>query len=69
MTSIFDILKKEREVKEKQCPTLYVPMDCSPPGSSAHGIFQARTLEWGAIAFSGPLHWLCASQASQVAQW
>ena len=29
------------------------PMDCSPPGSSVHGIFQARVLEWGAIAFSG----------------
>ena len=29
------------------------PMDCSPPGSSIHGIFQARILEWGAIAFSG----------------
>ena len=28
-------------------------MDCSPPGSSIHGIFQARVLEWGAIAFSG----------------
>ena len=28
------------------------PMDCSPPGSSVHGIFQARVLEWGAIAFS-----------------
>jgi len=28
------------------------PMDCSPPGSSIHGIFQARVLEWGAIAFS-----------------
>ena len=34
------------------CPTLYDPMDCSPPGSSAHWIFQARVLEWGAIAFS-----------------
>ena len=33
-------------------PTLRNPMDCSPPGSSAHGIFQARVLEWGAIAFS-----------------
>ena len=32
--------------------TLHDPMDCSPPGSSAHGIFQARVLEWGAIAFS-----------------
>ena len=34
------------------CPTLCNPMDCSPPGSSAHGIFQARVLEWVAIAFS-----------------
>ena len=34
------------------CPTLSDPMDCSPPGSSSHGIFQARVLEWGAIAFS-----------------
>jgi len=33
-------------------PTLSDPMDCSPPGSSIHGIFQARVLEWGAIAFS-----------------
>ena len=35
------------------CPTLSDPMDCSPPGSSAYGIFQARVLEWGAIAYSG----------------
>ena len=34
------------------CPTLCDPMDCSPPGSSVHGIFQARVLEWVAIAFS-----------------
>ena len=34
------------------CPTLCNPMDCSLPGSSVHGIFQARILEWGAIAFS-----------------
>ena len=34
------------------CPTLRDPMDCSPPGSSIHGIFQARVLEWDAIAFS-----------------
>ena len=33
------------------CPTLSDPMDCSLPGSSVHGIFQARVLEWGAIAF------------------
>ena len=36
----------------QSCPTLSDPMDCSPPGSSIHGVFQARTLEWGAIAFS-----------------
>ena len=34
------------------CPTLSNPMDCSLPGFSVHGIFQARVLEWGAIAFS-----------------
>ena len=37
------------------CPTLRDPMDCSLPGSSVHGIFQARVLEWGAIAFSAQL--------------
>ena len=36
----------------QSCPTLSDPMDCSPPGSSVHGIFQARVLEWAAIAFS-----------------
>ena len=36
----------------QSCLTLSDPMDCSPPGSSIHGIFQARVLEWGAIAFS-----------------
>ena len=35
-------------------PTLCDPMDCSLPGSSVHGMFQARTLEWVAIAFSNP---------------
>ena len=35
----------------QSCPTLSDPIDCSLPGSSAHGIFQARVLEWGAIAF------------------
>ena len=34
------------------CPALSDPMDCRPPGSSVHGILQARVLEWGAIAFS-----------------
>ena len=36
----------------QSCPTLYDPMDCSPPGSSVHGILQARILEWVAIPFS-----------------
>ena len=36
----------------QSCPTLCDPMDCSLPGSSVHGIFQARVLEWDAIAFS-----------------
>ena len=44
-------VKSEREVAQS-CPTLSEPMDCSLPGSSVHGIFQARVLEWGAIAFS-----------------
>ena len=39
-------------VVAQSCPTLSDPMDCSLPGSSVHGIFQARVLEWGAIAFS-----------------
>ena len=44
-------VKSESEVAQS-CPTLFDPVDCSPPGSSVHGIFQARVLEWGAIAFS-----------------
>ena len=43
--------ESESEVAQL-CPTLSDPMDYSPPGSSVHGIFQARVLEWGAIAFS-----------------
>ena len=44
-------VKSESEGAQS-CPTLRDPMDCSLPGSSVHGIFQARVLEWGAIAFS-----------------
>ena len=54
-------VKSESEVAES-CPTLSNPMDCSPPGSSIHGIFQARVLEWGAIAFSS----IGASLVAQV---
>ena len=45
-------MKGESEVAQL-CLTLSDPMDCSLPGSSVHGILQARVLEWGAIAFSG----------------
>ena len=44
-------LKSESEVTQL-CPTRSDPMDCSPSGSSIHGIFQARAVEWDAIAFS-----------------
>ena len=47
-------VESESEVAQS-CPTLSDPMDCSLPGSSVHGIFQARVLEWGAIAFSEAL--------------
>ena len=48
-------VKSESEVAQL-CLTLRDPMDCSLPGSSIHGIFQARVLEWGAIAFSETRH-------------
>ena len=44
-------VKSESEVSQS-CLTLSDPMDCSLPGSSVHGILQAKVLEWGAIAFS-----------------
>ena len=49
-------VKSESEVAQS-CPTLRDPIDSSPPGSSVHGIFQARVLEWGAIAFSTHDSW------------
>ena len=57
-------VKSEIEVTQS-CPTLHDPLDCSLPGSSVHGIFQARVLEWGAICLLFPiqlfssisLHW------------
>ena len=48
-------VKSESEVVES-CPTLSDPIDCGPPGSSVLGIFQARVLGWGAIAFSTDHH-------------
>ena len=51
------------------CPTLFDPMDCRPPGSSVHGILQARVLEWGAISFSRgssqPRDWTLVSRIVQ----
>ena len=49
-------VKNESEVAQL-CQTLSDPMDCSLPGSTIHGIFQARVLEWGAIAFSDTSHY------------
>ena len=48
-------VKSESEVAQS-CPTRSNPMDCSLPGSFIHGIFQARVLEWGAIAFSNCIY-------------
>ena len=50
----------------QSCPTLCDPMDCSPPGSSVHEIFQARVLEWVAISFSSLTQGLRISNKLQV---
>ena len=62
-------VKRESEVTQS-CPTPSDPMDCSLPGSCVHGIFQARVLEWGAIAFSAsPIYiYICIYQFNSVAQ-
>ena len=58
-------VKSESEVTQS-CSTLSDPMDCSLPGSSPHGIFQARGLEWGAIAFSATPTDYCKKKKKQV---
>ena len=50
----------------QSCPTLCDPVDGSPPGSCVHGILQARTLEWVAIAFSNALKWKVKVKSSVV---
>ena len=60
--------ESESEVAES-CPTLSDPMDCGPPGSSVHGIFQARVLEWGAIAFSENLVYLGIYSKNNTKPW
>ena len=57
-------VKSESEVTQS-CPTLHDPMDYSLPGFSIHGIFQARVLEWGAVAFSD-FHVLATVNSSAV---
>ena len=61
-------VKSESEVAQS-CPTLSDLMDCSPPGSSVRGIFQARALEWGAVAFSKgeARHPICSATAPRAA--
>ena len=54
MSTCIGKVKSESEVTQP-CPTLCDPVDCSLPGSSLHGILQARILEWVAISFSGDL--------------
>ena len=49
----------------QSCPTLSDPMDCGPPGSSVHGLLQARVLEWGVIAFSNRKAFNSKSKMSQ----
>ena len=56
-------VKSESKVAQS-CLTLCNPMDCSLPGSSTHGIFQARVLEWGAIAFSNKILYLATNRYS-----
>ena len=58
-------VKSEREVAQS-CLTLSDPMDCSLPGSSTHGIYQARVLEWGAIAFSDVMRVYLITQRVEI---
>ena len=60
-------MKVKSEVIQS-CPTLRDPMDCNLPGSSVHGIFKSRVLEWGAIAFS-VLHALLGPKYPNDANW
>src|SRR5574340_627138 len=58
-------VKRESEVAQS-CPTLRDPMDCSLLGSSIHGIFRARVLEWGAITFSYKIVTAAAAKSLQL---
>ena len=52
ISTLLSLIKITEVLVAQLCATLCDPLDCSPPGSSAHGILQARTLEWVAILFS-----------------
>ena len=62
------VLCKAKVLVAQSCPTVYDPMDCSPPGSSVHEVLQARTLEWVAISSSRTERWvahkICQGQLS-----
>ena len=64
---------KVKVLAAQSCPTLYNTMDCSPPGSSVCGIFQARILEWITISFSRgsswPRDWSWVSCVSCIVRW
>ena len=67
--------QSETEVAQS-CPTLHDPMDCSPPGSSIYGIFQARVLEWGALQIWTSIFsrkrrrpWTCILKWQEEAEW
>ena len=54
---IIEVIKASKVLVTQSCPNLCDPMDCIPPGSSVHGILQARTLEWVAVPFSRGPSW------------
>ena len=58
-------VKSDSEVAQS-CLTPSDPMDCSPPGPSVHGIFQARVLEWVATAFSDSLYYLLINSCHTI---
>ena len=62
-------MENKVKVKSLSCVQLCDPKDCSPPGSSIHGIFQARVLEWGATAFSHVIKHTILANVITVVLW
>ena len=73
MKELILLLVKVKSEVTQSCPTLCDPVDCSPSGSSVHGILQARILEWVAISFSRgssrPRNWTRISYVSCIGRW